>query len=157
MKAASLSDLRKELTELDRQELLNLTLHLVKFKKENKELLSYLLFHAHEKQAFVEAVKDEMGSLFKDVNKTNVYLAKKTLRKILRLAQKNIKFAADKQVEVDLLLFYCSRLKKTGLVSLRNRVIHNMYHRLLEKVEKTLSQLHEDVQMDFKELLLELK
>ena len=57
MKAASLSELKKELSSRPPQELLELCLRLTKFKKENKELLTYLLYEASNEPAFVKSVK----------------------------------------------------------------------------------------------------
>jgi len=41
---ASLSELQKELALLERKEVLELCIRLAKYKKENKEYLSYLVF-----------------------------------------------------------------------------------------------------------------
>ena len=46
MKTATVTVLKKELKYKSNDELLNLCLTLSKFKKENKELLTYLLFEA---------------------------------------------------------------------------------------------------------------
>ena len=46
MKAASLKDLKIELTERSHSELLHVCLQLAKFKKENKEWMTYHLFEA---------------------------------------------------------------------------------------------------------------
>ena len=44
MKASSLNELKKELEYRDKKELLSFCMRLAKFKKENKELLTFLLF-----------------------------------------------------------------------------------------------------------------
>ena len=44
MKAASIADLKKELVRLEHGELLDVCLRLARFKKDNKELLTYFLF-----------------------------------------------------------------------------------------------------------------
>ena len=46
MKAATVSQLKKELQHRNPDELLQLCLRLARFKLENKELLTYLLFEA---------------------------------------------------------------------------------------------------------------
>ncbi len=149
MKAASLSDLKKELTVLDKQELLDLCIHLAKYKKENKELLSYLLFEAGDEAGFIQGLKDEMDELFGQINKSNTYLAKKSLRKILRIVQKNIKFSGSKQTEVELLIYYCYKVRKSGIDVQRAKVLSNLYLRLLEKIDKAIATFHEDLQADF--------
>jgi hypothetical protein len=54
-----------------------LCLRLGKFKKENKELLTYLLFEAHNEQAYVESVEKELDELFGEINQSHLYFAKK--------------------------------------------------------------------------------
>lgn len=157
MKAASLSDLKKEMSGLGRQELLGLCLHLAKYKKENKELLSYLLFESSDKVSFVNGIKAEMDVLFSQINKSNLYLAKKGIRKILRIVQKNIKFSGSKVTETELLLYFCRKFRETGLAIARNKVLHNLYIRLLSIVEKNILALHEDLQADFNNELEGLK
>jgi hypothetical protein len=152
MKAASLSDLKKELTALGKPDLLNLLAHLAKYKKENKELLSYLMFDAHNEPDFIQGLKDEMDELFSTINKSNTYLAKKGFRKILRLIQKNIKFSGFKQTEIELLLYYCLKMKDSGIDLKRTKVLMNMYDRLLEKIDKILLTFHEDLQADYTEI-----
>ena len=48
MKAAKVSEIKKDLKRKTQPELLDLCLHLAKFKKENKELLTYLLYEADD-------------------------------------------------------------------------------------------------------------
>ena len=60
MKAASMHELKDELAHLPPKKVLELCLRLARYKKENKELLSYLLFEAHDEQGFVMQVKKEI-------------------------------------------------------------------------------------------------
>jgi hypothetical protein len=64
MKAASINEIKKELGELDAKALRDICMRLAKYKKENKELLTYLLFEAHDEAGYVNAVKSEMDELF---------------------------------------------------------------------------------------------
>jgi hypothetical protein len=57
MKAISLKDIKQELNHLSPNDLQEICLRLSRFKKENKELLSYLLFHSSDEQAYVESIK----------------------------------------------------------------------------------------------------
>ena len=61
MKAASVNDLKEELTQLPAEGLVEICLRLAKFKKENKELLNYLLFESHNEQEYINAVKNEIA------------------------------------------------------------------------------------------------
>ena len=92
MQSASISEIKKELKELPQEVLFNYCLHLAKYKKENKELLNYLLFEANDEFAYIAKAKQEIESQFTDMNLSNTYLAKKTIRKVLRTTNKYIKY-----------------------------------------------------------------
>ena len=64
MKTATVKQLKDELKHNSSEELINLCLRLSRFKKENKELLTYLLFEAHDEDTYIENVKLEIDSLF---------------------------------------------------------------------------------------------
>jgi hypothetical protein len=149
MKAASISELKKELIMLQPEETLKLCLQLAKFKKENKEFLSYLLFDANDEYTYIQNLKEEIDAFFKDMNRHNVYLAKKTLQKTVRALNKYFKFAGSKKVEVEVLIYFCNKLKNSGLINKHNSVIQNIYIRHLLKARKALSTLHEDLQLDY--------
>ncbi len=151
MKTASLSELKKELENLTPKELRDLCLHLAKYKKENKELLTYLLFEANDNQAYVNGVKVQIDELFEEINASNLYYAKKSLRKILRLTNKYIKYTGSEQVEVELLIYYCKKLRKSGIPFQKSTALTNIYARQVEKIKKALATLHEDLQFDYED------
>jgi len=153
MKSASVHELKKELSTVDPAKLLELCMYLAKYKKDNKEFLTYLLFHAHDEQDFVLAVKEEMDSLFLDVNTSSIYLAKKTLRKILRILTKYIRYTASKTVQIEVLMHYCACFKALGLDVESSAVLSNLYAQQLKKIQKALATLHEDLQYDYREEL----
>jgi hypothetical protein len=149
MKAASLKEIRFELSNLPPKQLQELCLRLAKYRKENKELLSYLLFEAYDEEQYIREVKSLIDELFLDINKSNAYFAKKSIRKILRITNKHIKFSGLKQTEVELLIHFCKSLKMSGLALVENTALGNMYTRLLKRIDKSLSFLHEDLQYDY--------
>lgn len=153
MKAASLNVLKKEMAMLSHQQLLEMLLQVSKYKKENKELLSYLIFDAGDKDAFVKEVKSEMDDMFKEVNTYSVYYTKKDIRKLLKWVQKYIKFSGDKEMEVDFLLHFCRKMNTSGLKMRQDKVLQNIYWMQLKKVEKALSSLHDDLQYDYRQAL----
>ena len=157
MKAASISDLKKELGELSNTKLQELVIRLTKYKKENKELLTYLLFESGDETAYIASIKEEIDALFKEVNKSNLYLAKKTLRKILRMANKFIKYSGNKQTEVEVLVYYSQKLKSCGIPIRKNTMILNLYERQLLKIYKAILLLHEDLQYDYEKPMNELE
>jgi len=68
MKAASINEIKKELTDLSAERLVELLLQVTKYKKDNKELLTYLLFEAGNKQIFISSIKKEVKVLFEEIN-----------------------------------------------------------------------------------------
>ena len=153
METASISVIKKELKNLPPEELQIIVARLAKYKKENKELLSYLLFEAYNEPAFIEGVKNEIDEQFSNLNRSSFYLAKKTLRKVLKTTNKYIKFSGSKETEIELLLYFCKKLKKSGLNYKSSRVVFNMYINQIKRIRKVLSMLHEDLQFDYREEL----
>ncbi|MDI9365224.1 MAG: hypothetical protein QM541_09755 [Flavobacterium sp.] len=149
MKAASIQEIKQALKHLNHKEVQDLCLRLAKYKKDNKELLDYLLFQAHNEDSYVQAIKNEIDELFEDINTSHIYFAKKTLRKILRVAAKHTKYSDVKQTEVEVLLHFCQRLKASGLAKEKNVVIHKLYLMQIKKVQKLIAALHEDLQYDY--------
>jgi len=151
MKAATLKEIKTELSTLHPVKVLNLCMHLAKYKKENKELLTYLLFEAYDEQSYIKEVKDQIDEQFEGVNKSSLYLAKKTLRKILRATNRFIKYSGSKQTEVELLIYFCKKIKKSGMPLRANTALGNLYQRQIKRINKALATLHEDLQYDYSE------
>lgn len=85
MKAASINEIKKELAGKDARELQSLCLRLARYKVENKELLTYLLYEADDEGGYVSALREDVDDMFESLPQGNVYFVKKGLRKILRL------------------------------------------------------------------------
>lgn len=149
MKAATIHELKQELTNIPADQLAELCIRLAKFKKENKELLTYLLFEAFDEQAYVENIKTEVDEQFQEMNTSNLYFVKKSLRKMLRTLNKYIRYTDSAETEVKLLLFFCSTLKDSGIPIERNPVIKNMYISQLKKTAKAIAGMHEDLQYEY--------
>jgi hypothetical protein len=157
MKAATINEIKQELATIKPAALAELCLRLAKFKKENKELLTYLLFEAHNEQEYVKNVKQEIDELFADMNQSHMHYAKKTLRKIIRIINKYCRYSSSKQTEVELRLYFCVSLNASGISLHRNTVITNIYQSQLKKVHAVLETLHEDLQYDYYKELEKLK
>ncbi|MBK5283975.1 MAG: hypothetical protein JJE25_01100 [Bacteroidia bacterium] len=150
MKAATVHELKEKLSHLSADELLEFCIRLARFKKENKELLTYLLFEAHDIEAYIENVKNEMDAEFAEIPAGNsLYLIKKSLRKILRTVNKYIRYTNSKDAEIQLLIYYCSKIRETGIPLAKSVKITNLYQTQLKKINKTLSSMHEDLQYDY--------
>jgi hypothetical protein len=157
MKAATIHELKQELSNTPAEQLTELCLRLAKFKKENKELLSYLLFEAFDEHAYVENIKTEMLQQFEEINTSSLYFVKKSLRKIIRTLNKYIRYTGSSETEAKLLLFFCATLKDSGIPVEKNPVIKNMYLNQLKKITKTIATMHEDLQYEYTRELEQLK
>lgn len=156
MKTASLKELKNEFENLTREEAIALCVRLAKFKKDNKELLTYLLFEANDEAGYIESIKEEVTEEFRTMKKYSPYVAKKGIQRILRILKKYIRYSGNKETEVELLLFFCQRMKKSGIRLRSSRVIWNIYQRQLTTIEKGLNSMHEDLRYDYEESLREL-
>ena len=157
MKPASISDLKKELENLPSKTVLELCVRIVKYKKENKELLTYLLFEADDEAAYVKGIKEQIDEQFAEMNKSNLHFVKKSLRKILRVANKFVKYSGNKQTEVEVLIYYCQAMKSSGIKIRKTLAIQSIYERQLVKIKKAIDSLHEDLRYDYREAMEELE
>ena len=153
MKAFTLKELKAELTTLSPQEVTEICLRLAKYKKENKELLAYLLFNAGDEATYISEIKAQIDEQFEGINQSNLYLTKKMLRKVLRTTNRYIKYSGSKQTEVELLIFFLKKIKDSGIPYQRNKALENIYLRLILRIQKTIVSLHEDLQYDYSEEL----
>lgn len=138
-------------------ELTELCLRLAKYKKENKELLTYLIFEANDEQGFVQAIRKEVDEQFTQIKQSNLYYVKKTLRKILRNINKHTRYAGSSQVTIELLIYFCKSIKESGIPIKKNPIIANLYKNQVQKINKTLLSLHEDLQYDYAKEIAELE
>lgn len=149
MKAASLNDIRKELITLDQAVLEQLCVTLARFKKENKEMLTYLLFEASDEHAYIKNVQLEMDEFFITLPKGNVYFIKKSIRKILRFINKQIKYSGLGKTELELRIYFCLKMKSAGIPLHPGTILSNIYLQQLKKINSVLSKLPEDIQFDY--------
>lgn len=148
MKASSLKEIKTELSILSKDKLLDICMRLAKYKKENKELLTYLLFETDE-QSYIKSITEFIDEQFSEMNMSNLYLVKKSTRKILRTVNKFIKYSGSKQTEVELLIYFCKKVLKLKIPIETNITLGNIYQRQIQKINKALSSLHEDLQYDY--------
>ena len=153
MQTSTLAQLEKELQTLPQPQLVELCVRLAKYKKENKELVHYLLFEATDEQAFIKQVKQEITEQFKEVNTSHVYYAKKTIRKILRGVNKHAKYSGMAQTNIELLIYFLQHLRKLEKLLYESNQLMNLYDAQLKKIHKELSKLHEDLQYDYQKEL----
>lgn len=149
MKSATVNEIKKELQSLAPEQVLQLCLRLAKYKKDNKELFSYLLFEAHNEAQYIEQIKIDVDEWFDEINTGHPYYVKKTLRKILRHINKYVKYSGIKQTEVELLLYFCGKCRAKNLDLSQSTSLYNMYAAQIKKIEKAMAGMHEDLQYDY--------
>jgi hypothetical protein len=149
MNTASLHEIKKELHTLDPEKIASFCMQLAKYKKENKELLTYLLFEAHNEQNYIVNVKEAVDDLFTELPSRNLYIVKKMLRKILRFVNRQIKYSGIKQTEVELRIYFCFKVKGIHIPLTAGTVLGNLYQQQLKKIHGSLAKMPEDLQADY--------
>jgi hypothetical protein len=156
MKSATIPEIKKVLISLEQEELVELCLKMAKYKKENKELLNYLLYEASDENAYIKKVKEELDSLFAELPRSQSYIIKKGHRKILKTTNKYIKYAHSKVVEIELLIYFCRKMKEIKYVASIRDALQPIFDVQIKKIEKHLPVLHEDLQYDYRRELEKL-
>lgn len=150
MKSGSINEIKKELQELEPKQLADLCIALAKYKKDNKEYLDYLLFESHDKEGFVTQVKQLVDENFVELKQDiNLYYAKKSLRKILRIINKYIKYIGDKGTGAELHIYFLKKLKQTKIPIEKSARLVNLKAAEIKKVKALIDALHEDLQYDY--------
>lgn len=153
MKTATVRELKTELTLRSNQELIELCLRLSRFKKENKELLTYLLFESDSESGYIESIKNEIEVQFSTINTSSYHYIKKSVRKILRGVKKYIRYSKNKETEVELLLYFCTTLHDFKPFINTNSVLQTILTREISSIRKKITALHEDLQYDYEQEL----
>jgi len=148
MKTATVTELKKELQGRSQSDLVELCLKLSKFKKENKELLTYLLYEAGNEQQYIVNVKQEIELQFLEINRKSTYIIQKNVRRIQRNVKKYIRYSKQKETEVELLIHFSYLLH--GLIpTVKSSVLINIFNRQVDVISKKIKGLHEDLQFDY--------
>ncbi len=156
MKAAGTQQIKEELKSLSQKAVMELCLRLIRYKKENKELLSYILFDAHDRQSYVNAIRHELDEEFAALPRNSRYLAKKGLRSMLRNIAKYSRYMGEKEAEAQLRLHFCQNMKQQGMAASIHGAHYKLFAAQLSKLQNLVDELHEDLQFDFQKQLNEL-
>lgn len=157
MDTATVKQLKTELESLDRSELIPIILRLSKFKKENKELLTYLLFESDDEQNYISEVKHEVDLEFSKINTSSYFYIKKSVRRILKSIKTYIRYSNVKETEVELILYFCKKLRSLSPSMTKNQQLLNIFLREIKAAERKTTTLHEDLQHDYQLLIENLK
>ncbi|CAL2065402.1 hypothetical protein [Tenacibaculum sp. 190524A05c] len=157
MKAVSIKILKDELKYKSSEELLELCLRLSRFKKENKELLTYLLFESQNEDRYIETIKLEVDQMFEEINTKSFFYIRKSVRKILTSIKKQIRYSKKKSTEVELLLYFCLKLKQFKPSISRSPRLQKVFETQMRMAKKAMYTLHEDLQYDYTMLIEEIE
>lgn len=156
MITATVPQIKTEIKHLDKNELVELCLKLARFKKENKELLSYLLFESDDEMHFINTVKEDITTEFETINRSSSYLIKKSSRRILKEVKKYVRYSKKTATEIELLIHFCQELGLFKAALDQNVVLANMYKTQVKTIGKNIAKVHEDLQCDYQEAYEEL-
>ncbi len=155
MEKVSLSDIRKELSFVSREELIGICLRMARLKKENKEHLAYLLFSKDE-AVFIAEINEEITSGMHDLKHINTFQAKKVLQKTLRTITKNKKFCLSKVYEMEVMLHFVREMEQKKVPYSSSAYLFQFYAKQVIKLGKILPGLDEDLQTDYQSEVEEL-
>lgn len=134
---------------MSQSQLTELCLRLACFKKENKELLTYLLYEVDDLPAYLSAVKKELDESLESINTGNLHWVKKSLRKMLRHINKHVRYTGSKSAEAELRLHFCALLNGSGIPVSKSTALSNLYKGQVKKIETAIKDMHEDLQRDY--------
>ena len=149
MEAATIAEFKKELKHLDAAALREVVLTLARYKKENKELLTYLLFESFDEQAFIDQINTEVDVMFADINTTSYYYMKKSVRKIIRHIRKHIRYSKQPETEAALWQYFLNKMTQMRPTFQKDKVLINIYERQHQAFVKALDKMHPDQRADF--------
>lgn len=157
MQPASIETIKSELKQLPPKEVLDLLLRLVRFKKENKELLTYLLFESSDEDGYVEQIKREIREELEKIDGLPAYQYKKQFRKIQRMINKPVKFMGSKNSAIELYMYMIRVIKEKKKTIFIRAFLDKTLRQYINKVEKLLPALEADLAGDIIKQLKLLK
>lgn len=149
IKPASLKTIKQELSLLPNQEVIQILLKLVRHRKENKELVSFILFDSKDEASYIRQMKLDMDESMKPVTLSNYATSLKYIRRVLRNTKKIARYSTHNEMEVELLMHFCSILKSKNLPVKEVKGLSKMWDRCIQCILKAISTLHEDLKYDY--------
>src|SRR5688500_11076753 len=128
MKFAGVQAIKKELQLRPPKKLQERCLRLAKYKKDNKELLAFLLLESNEKRGFIDALRSDLNEEFTELeSQNNLFYTKKSLRRILRMLNRYIKYIDDKALALELIIWFCHQVRDHKIPVNRSRHLEKIY------------------------------
>jgi hypothetical protein len=153
MKPASLAQIKKELQQYSPEALKEMLLRLAKYKTENKELISYLLFDSDDLAGYIADLKYEISGILEEAVQKPGYQMRKGLRKAQRVISRYAKYTGFKETEAELSVFFCQWLFDRNIHRLGIRPVQAVFYKQVDKSEKLLASVHEDLRSDYMEAI----
>lgn len=154
MNAASAQSIKAALQQCDKKELIAFCLRLSRFKKENKELLSFLLFDEKDPAEFLLQAKAEIDELFLQVNTAHVFYAKKTIRKIVRMLNKYGRITSDdKSLSLEMIIRFLTNFQGLNMKWQKEKLLVNIYTAQFKKAQQLMNAMHEDLRYEYERQL----
>ena len=121
--------------------------------KRLKKNIKFIIIHYTGMKTETAAIERLQNPKFKV---SSHFYIKKSVRKILRLLKKYARYSNSKETEVELLIYYCYKLKTLKPSISNNLTLTKIFLKQIENIEKKIIKLHEDLQFDFRERLKQL-
>ncbi|MFM7709422.1 MAG: hypothetical protein ACKO5C_00765 [Ferruginibacter sp.] len=149
-------ELRKRTADLQTSELIQLLSRLMRFKRENKELVAYELFVRDQPEVWFSEIRESFNSELETMNTSHPYFMKKTMRKLIRRAKTYARYAGDPAIESELFCGLLEVFNEHHLHVHPSDIVRKIYYDTFTRLEKNISKLHEDLQYDFERRLADL-
>lgn len=149
MNTYSINQIKKTINSMDAGDLAAICLRMAKYKKENKELLSYLLYESTDEANYIEQVQAEIDMMFDLLIDNGSYKYMKQIRKIARFISKPMKYSGQASTQVEILIYFTTKLKVILKKKSNLTALQNLYLQQIKKIDTTMSKLHEDIQYDY--------
>ncbi|WP_026951664.1 hypothetical protein [Algoriphagus mannitolivorans] len=157
MEIPSLAQIKKELAFLPEAELIDLIADLAKFSRDNKAFLFFKLNEKCQPNLFLDLAKEDLELAFQQTTIRSSFAAKKAAQSIRRKLNKLLKLSKNKADQAELILFYAEKLKDYGYLKFNHSVNMNIFQMQLQKSEKLIEKLNEDLQYDLGLILENLR
>lgn len=157
MQIPSLAEIKRELSYLNEKELREYIIDLSKFSRDNKAYLFFKLYGRDQPGLYLQMVQEDLELEFQSARGDHSYYAKKSAQKIRRKMNKLLKLSKEKTDQIEVLLFFCEKMKEYGFLKHGNTIIDNLYKTQVAKAEKIINGLHEDLQFDYQGRIEELE
>lgn len=156
MHSATIDTIKTELKQLPPKQVLELLLRLARFKKENKELLTYILFESANEDEYVAQVKNEITEEMGEIDGLPGYQFKKQFRKIQRKINKPIKYMGNKSSTAELYLHMVRMISEKKKTSYLAPFLEKSVQQYISKIEKILPGIEDDLAADLRKQLNQL-